>query len=70
MLGLGLGTLASIGMTKAINAMSPASDWPVVISVQAAIIALMFSMGVGVFFGFFPAYKASRMNPIDALRYE
>lgn len=39
-------------------------------SVEAIVIAVAFSMGIGVFFGYYPANKAARMNPIDALRYE
>jgi putative ABC transport system permease protein len=45
-------------------------DWPTLISSQAIIIAFLFSAGVGVFFGFYPARKAAGLNPIDALRYE
>ena len=44
------------------------SGWPVVISVQAMLIALSVSTGVGLIFGVFPAYKASKLQPIDALR--
>ena len=43
---------------------------PVAISVPAILVAVGFSMLVGVIFGFAPSYKASNLNPIDALRYE
>ncbi|MBI4797573.1 MAG: ABC transporter permease [Desulfarculus sp.] len=45
-------------------------DWPTFISPQAILAAFLFSAGVGVFFGFYPARTAARLNPIDALRYE
>jgi putative ABC transport system permease protein len=46
------------------------SGWPALISPPAVLIALLFSAAVGVFFGFYPAYKASKLHPIEALRYE
>lgn len=39
-------------------------------SVQGIVVSLLFSMSIGVFFGYYPANKAAKMNPIDALRYE
>ena len=44
--------------------------WPTIISSQAVAMAFFFSVEVGLFFGLYPANKASKMNPIDALHYE
>lgn len=44
--------------------------WPTQPSVQAVIVAVVVSAVVGIIFGFYPAWKASKMNPIEALRYE
>jgi len=62
-----------IGMVVGVSGamiISKIMDWPTLISSQAIIIAFLFSAGVGVFFGFYPARKAAGLNPIDALRYE
>jgi putative ABC transport system permease protein len=62
-----LGILLGIGASKILSAVK---DWPSLISPASVVIAFFFSAAVGVFFGFYPARTAARLDPIDALRYE
>jgi ABC-type antimicrobial peptide transport system permease subunit len=61
--GIGLGRGVSIAVTYFLN-------WPTMLSVPAIVAAVAVSASVGIIFGYYPAWKASRLDPIEALRYE
>jgi putative ABC transport system permease protein len=63
-IGIVLGWGMAVGVSVAFDA------FDAVVGADAVLTSLIFSMAVGLFFGIYPAFRASRLNPIDALRYE
>lgn len=62
-----IGIIVGVGITLLVAANS---SIPVDLNISAVLLAVGFSAATGIFFGFYPAYKASKLTPIDALRYE
>jgi putative ABC transport system permease protein len=63
LIGIGIGFLVS-------SLIANIMQWPVHISAQSILLSFVFATVVGIFFGWYPARKAARLNPIEALRYE
>jgi putative ABC transport system permease protein len=69
-LSLAGGTLGiAVGMAGTLI-LTSFTQWPTLFSIKAILFAFLSSSLVGIFFGFYPAWKASLLNPIEALRYE
>jgi len=62
-----VGVLIGLGTAVAV---AKIAGWPVLIGPETIILSVVFAAAVGVFFGFYPAHKAARLDPIEALRFE
>ncbi|HHU93419.1 MAG TPA: FtsX-like permease family protein [Halanaerobiaceae bacterium] len=62
-----IGILIGYGIASSISRLG---GWPLIFSLPTVILSFGFSLGVGLFFGIYPAYKASRLDPVQALSYE
>lgn len=69
-IGVSGGILGTIFGIAAATIIAKFAGWQAVISIWAIVIAVVFSVGIGLFFGIYPAKKAALLDPIDALRYE
>lgn len=66
-LGGAIGVSLGVGIAGAIRKFT---EFMAIVSVQSIVISLSFSIGIGVFFGYYPARRAAKLDPIEALRYE
>lgn len=66
-IGGALGVAFGVGSARLLTTVI---GWPTIVNAPAVAAAFLFSLVVGVFFGLYPANKASKLNPIEALRYE
>ncbi len=66
-IGGGVGVVTGIAVSEIISSVA---EWPTLLSPVAIVGAFLFSAAVGVFFGYYPARRASNLNPIEALRFE
>jgi putative ABC transport system permease protein len=62
-----VGAMVGIATATGIGALA---EWPVVINLSAVLFSVVLASGVGIFFGYYPAYKAARLQPVEALRAE
>ncbi len=62
-IGLGMGLGGSLLVSQAMG-------WPTQISPNSIVVSIIFSAAIGIFFGYYPAHKAARLDPIEALHYE
>jgi putative ABC transport system permease protein len=62
-----IGIILGLGTSKLLSAVA---HWPTLISIPSIVAAFFVSAAVGIFFGFYPAREAARLDPIEALRYE
>ena len=63
-----LGIICGVGLAKVISIFTP--NFTPVVSTTSIVVSVAFSFCVGTFFGLYPAYKASQLDPIEAFRYE
>jgi ABC-type antimicrobial peptide transport system permease subunit len=64
------GTIGIVFGVSSSLAVSQGLGWPIRIPVYAIAVSTLFAATVALFFGFYPASRASQLNPIEALRYE